>query len=202
QLCNVVEQMVYPSQVMLAKVCPAGRPWLRPVDLRMSKSYPKKILFCTNDCVTHLSTESARCEAKITGLSPATYGWAIYKFKFLTGGAANTEKIFNEHGRYEFDEWIVVYPVMEKLPPVACSHIHLEAWREEKGAYNIGIFCWQSIATTIKLARGWSDMLLADDMIWAKIASTSLSINTWDHWLMRKVVLCFSYDKTHVCTPL
>ncbi|MCL7036145.1 hypothetical protein MKW94_028607 [Papaver nudicaule] len=42
----------------------------------------------------------------------------------------------------------------------------LEAWREESGAYNIGIFHWRATETTIKLAREWKDKLLADDSIW------------------------------------
>ncbi|OAY24261.1 arabinosyltransferase XEG113 isoform X1 [Manihot esculenta] len=42
----------------------------------------------------------------------------------------------------------------------------LDIWQEVGAAYNIGIFHWRPTKSSIKLAKEWKDMLLADDNIW------------------------------------
>ncbi|KAF2308765.1 hypothetical protein GH714_017357 [Hevea brasiliensis] len=42
----------------------------------------------------------------------------------------------------------------------------LDIWQEVGAAYNIGIFHWRPTESSIKLAKEWKDMLLADDKIW------------------------------------
>ncbi|KAH6820428.1 xyloglucanase 113 [Perilla frutescens var. hirtella] len=42
----------------------------------------------------------------------------------------------------------------------------LDDWKQAGAAYNIGIFHWRPTPSSIKLAKEWKEMLLADDKIW------------------------------------
>ncbi|KAK6158569.1 hypothetical protein DH2020_005883 [Rehmannia glutinosa] len=42
----------------------------------------------------------------------------------------------------------------------------LDDWRQAGAAYNIGIFHWRPTASSMKLAKEWKEMLLADEKIW------------------------------------
>ncbi|PIN26282.1 hypothetical protein CDL12_00960 [Handroanthus impetiginosus] len=42
----------------------------------------------------------------------------------------------------------------------------LEDWRQARAAYNIGIFHWRPTASSMKLAKEWKELLLADEKIW------------------------------------
>ncbi|KAL0302513.1 UNVERIFIED_CONTAM: Arabinosyltransferase [Sesamum angustifolium] len=42
----------------------------------------------------------------------------------------------------------------------------LEDWRQAGAAYNIGIFHWRPTETSMKLAKEWKELLLADEKIW------------------------------------
>ncbi|XP_021595604.1 arabinosyltransferase XEG113 isoform X3 [Manihot esculenta] len=42
----------------------------------------------------------------------------------------------------------------------------LDIWQEVGAAYNVGIFHWRPTETSIKLAKVWKDVLLADENIW------------------------------------
>ncbi|KAI3900058.1 hypothetical protein MKW98_000958 [Papaver atlanticum] len=70
----------------------------------------------------------------------------------------------------------------------------LEAWRDVSGAYNIGIFHWRSTATTIKLAREWKDMLLADDKIWDQNGFNELVHKQLGPPVDEESGLVFAYD--------
>ncbi|KAL6533679.1 hypothetical protein OROHE_013512 [Orobanche hederae] len=42
----------------------------------------------------------------------------------------------------------------------------LDDWRQAGAAFNIGIFHWRPTASSMKLAKEWKEMLLADEAIW------------------------------------
>ncbi|KAL3613794.1 hypothetical protein CASFOL_041868 [Castilleja foliolosa] len=42
----------------------------------------------------------------------------------------------------------------------------LDDWKQAGAAFNIGIFHWRPTASSMKLAKEWKEMLLADDKIW------------------------------------
>ncbi|KAK4486282.1 hypothetical protein RD792_008952 [Penstemon davidsonii] len=42
----------------------------------------------------------------------------------------------------------------------------LDDWKQAGAAYNIGIFHWRPSVSSMKLAKEWKEMLLADDKIW------------------------------------